>query len=128
MKLPAAAFVLILLAAATPAHAQTRTWTNTVPPNLEGRWVDIGEQCEDEHSQLMIFSDGGYRWRRARTEWGFARGQYAYVTQQPHQVMFRVRRLVQHEAPDFQISISGNQIRVFSFGSGQQRRLERCAD
>lgn len=130
MKLLAMLAVVLLAGLGLPqgAEAQTRAWTNTVPPNLEGRWVEFGERCEDADSQLMIFSDGGYRWRRARTDWGFARGQYSYVTSQPHQVQFRVRRLVQHQTPDYQLAISGTQLRVYSYGSGEQRRLEKCAD
>ncbi|MGC2855527.1 hypothetical protein ACM64Y_08630 [Novispirillum sp. DQ9] len=116
----------LMAAVITPAAAQTYSWTNDSPANLTGTWVEMGQRCEDENSQLVIFSDGGYRWRQSRTDWGFARGQFSYTGPTPYSVFFRVRRLVQHENPDFQIAVSGNEIRMYSFGSGRERRLEKC--
>lgn len=123
-----AAAIAVFVSAAVPAAAQTYDWTNDVPPNLAGTWAEMGQSCEDDNSQLVIYSDGGYRWRRSRTDWGFARGQFSYTGPQPYTVFFRVRRLDQHESPDFQLAISGDQLRIYSFGSGRERRLEKCKD
>lgn len=117
-----------LLAAPHVAAAQDSSWTNECPANLEGTWVEMGQRCEDDNSELVIFSDGGYRWRQSRTEWGFARGQFSYSGPNPYSLLFRVRRINQHQNPDFQIAVSGNEVRMYSFGSGRERRLEKCRD
>ncbi|MFA7430644.1 MAG: hypothetical protein WCZ23_10855 [Rhodospirillaceae bacterium] len=111
-----------------PASAQTYSWTTTAPANLIGTWVEMGQSCKDENSPLNIFADGGYQWRRSRTDWGFARGQFSYVSTQPYTIYFRVRQLVAQNKPDFQMALSGDQLRIYSIGSGQERRLERCKD
>ncbi|MGE4529412.1 MAG: hypothetical protein AB7D00_13685 [Rhodospirillaceae bacterium] len=129
MRLPSILAVAAMIAAATPAEAQTTyDWTNDSPANLTGTWVEMGQRCEDDNSELVIFSDGGYRWRQSRTEWGFARGQFSYTGSNPYSILFRVRRINQHQNPDFQIAVSGSEVRMYSFGSGRERRLEKCRD
>ncbi len=116
----------LLLSAATPAAAQQYDWTSDAPPALDGTWVVQGQRCDDINSQLVIFSDGGYRWRKSRTDWGFARGKFSYITPRSSQVYFRVQRFVQQEQPDFQINVSGTSLRKYSYGSGKQVRYSKC--
>lgn len=125
-----AAAVLTVVTAwvAWPAAAQNYDWTNDVPRSLEGTWVAEGQDCDDENSRLLIFSDGGYRWRKARTDWGFARGKYSYVHPDAYTVYFRVQRFVQQEQPDFQISVSGPRLSKYSLGSGRVQRYEKCPE
>lgn len=108
------------------AAAQQYDWTNDVPPMLEGTWVKMDQRCEDSNSQLMIFSDGGYRWRKSRTDWGFARGKFAQSTPASPQVYFRLQRFIQQDHPDFQINVSGMELRKYSFGSGKQVEYVKC--
>lgn len=116
-----------LSAAATPALAQQDyQWTNSVPDSLRGTWVVQGQKCDDENSRLAIFSDGGYRWRKARTDWGFARGKFSYDSDDAANVYFLLQRLVPNEEPDFQITVSGTEMRKYSFGSGETQRYDRC--
>lgn len=119
--------LVAVLATAGAAVAQEYDWTNDVPRPLKGTWVKIGERCEESGSRLAIFSDGGYRWRTAPTEWGFARGKYAWTDGSPT-VYFRVQRLVQQENPDFQITVTGPEMRKYAFGSGKLVRYEKCPD
>lgn len=108
------------------AVAQQYEWTNDVPAMLKGTWVKMDQRCDDPNSQLMIFSDGGYRWRKSRTDWGFARGKFAQTAPTSSQVYFRLQRFVQQEQPDFQINVSGTSLRRYSFGSGRQVKYEKC--
>lgn len=117
---------LLLVWAAFPAQAQQYDWTNEVPDRLRGTWVLSGERCEDPNSQLAIFSDGGYRWRKSRTDWGFARGKYSYYSPVAGRVYFRLQRFIQQDEPDFSISVSGVELRKYSYGSGQSIRYEKC--
>jgi len=126
MTTKALILAVLLGVAATPAAAQEYDWTNTAPRALEGAWVKADQRCDDPNSQLMIFSDGGYRWRKSRTDWGFARGKYAYLTPTSSQVYFRVQRFLQQDAPDFQINVSGTSLRKYSYGSGKQVKYEKC--
>lgn len=130
MRMPSAAPLTGLMAGllllSGPALAQSYSWTSDAPKNLIGTWVEMGQRCEDENSQLSIFADGGYQWRRSRTDWGFARGQFSYVSDTPYTIYFRVRQLVQQDRPDFQYNLSGDQLKIYNYGSGQQRRLEKC--
>lgn len=105
--------------------AQQYDWVNEAPDALEGTWVIRGQRCADDNSQLVIFSSGGYRWRKTRTEWGFARGRYSY-NPWGNTVYFRLRRLVQREQPDFQITVSGPEMRRYSYGSGETVFYEKC--
>jgi hypothetical protein len=114
------------LAVSVTAAAQTYDWTNDVPPTLKGVWVIQDQRCDDPNSQAVIFSDGGYRWRKSRTDWGFARGKYSYTTPTSALVYFRLQRFIPREAPDFQINVSGTSLRKYSFGSGVQVKYDKC--
>lgn len=114
----------VLLAAGVSA-ARDYDWTNDVPPSLKGTWVVQGERCAADNSRLAIFSDGGYRWRKSRTDWGFARGKYSWTTGS-NTIFFRVQRFVHRDQPDFQITVSGTEMRKYSLGSGQLVEYEKC--
>lgn len=62
-------------------------WVSAVPDSLRGAWAVEG-RCEDEEGLMLIFSNGGYRWRKSHTDWGFARGQVPLHRLQclPHRV------------------------------------------
>lgn len=117
---------LSLAAGSSPAQAQQYTWVNDAPEALKGTWVLQGQHCDDPDSQLAIFSDGGYRWRKSRTDWGFARGKYSYLNQQSPTVYFRLQRFVEQEEPDFSITASGGELKKYSFGSGSMSRYDKC--
>lgn len=117
---------LLFTLAAPQAQAQDYDWTNDVPEKLRGTWVLLGQKCDDHDSQLAIFSDGGYRWRKSYTEWGFARGKYAMFSPASSRIYFRLQRFVQQEQPDFSISLSGNELKKYSYGSGRMREYEKC--
>lgn len=114
-------------AAGGPVRAADYDWVNDVPAVLEGTWVIRDQRCEDENSQVLIFSAGGYRWRQARTEWGFARGRYAWTAGSPN-IYFRVQRFVQQDEPDFQFIVTGPEMRKYTFGSGKVTHYDRCPD
>jgi hypothetical protein len=118
-------FVVCCLAV-SQASAQQYKWTNDVPDRLRGTWVIRGERCEDPNSQLAIFSDGGYRWRKSRTDWGFARGKYSYLSPVGGKVYFRLQRFIQQDEPDFSISVSGIELSKYSYGSGDMVRYDKC--
>lgn len=113
---------------AAPAAAQQYNWTNDAPSSIKGKWVEMGEKCEDENSHLVIFSDGGYRWRKSRTDWGFARGKYSYGSIHASSIYFRLQRFLQKDDPDFQISVSGAELKKYSHGSSRLVRYEKCRD
>lgn len=102
------------------------TWVNEAPESIEGTWVVSGERCEDENSHLAIFSNGGYRWRQSRTEWGYARGKYSYESAQWGTIYFRLQRLEPDNTPDYSISVSGTELRKYSLGSGKMERYDKC--
>lgn len=116
----------LLLTTPTAAQAQQYDWVNEAPPALRGTWVVQGQQCEDPNSQLAIFSDGGYRWRKSRTEWGFARGKYSSLTPQSPTVYFRLQRFIEQENPDFSITAAGTELKKYSFGSGSMQKYDKC--
>ncbi|SIS55952.1 hypothetical protein [Insolitispirillum peregrinum] len=120
------ATIASVLVVSEPVQAQQYTWVNDVPGSLKGTWVVQGQQCSDPDSQLAIFSDGGYRWRKSRTEWGFARGKYSSISPQSATVYFRLQRLVEQEEPDFSITAGGNELKKYSFGSGSMQRYDKC--
>lgn len=123
----AAAALLALTVAIPGAHAADYNWINDPPPELVGTWVLRGQSCEDQNSQVLIFSDGGYRWRQTRTEWGFARGRFSWDRGSPN-TFFRVQRFVQQDDPDFQFIVTGPEMRKYTFGSGRVTRYDRCPD
>lgn len=118
----------VCMTVATGAAAQQYNWTNETPSSLNGTWVEMGQKCEDDNSHLVIFSDGGYRWRKSRTDWGFARGKYSYYTAYASSVYFRLQRFIQQDEPDFQISVSGTEMKKYSYGSGRLVRYDKCRD
>jgi hypothetical protein len=120
-----ALFVAVCLGA-VPAFAQQYKWSNEAPDRLRGTWVLRGERCEDPDSQLAIFSDGGYRWRKSRTDWGFARGKYSYLSPVGGTIYFRLQRFIQQDEPDFSISVSGIELKKYSYGSGDMARYDKC--
>ncbi|WP_155976159.1 hypothetical protein [Novispirillum itersonii] len=122
-----AAALLALAAGTADVRAADYTWVNEPPPGLVGTWVIRGQSCENENSQVLIFSDGGYRWRQTRTEWGFARGRFSWDRGSPN-TFFRVQRFVQQDDPDFQFIVSGPEMRKYTFGSGKVTHYDRCPD
>lgn len=101
-------------------------WVNPAPQQIKGTWAKDG-RCEDDDSLLVIFSDGGYRWRTSRTDWGFARGKYRYDSPQAYRVFFRLQRLVQtSEDPDQVITVSGSILKKYNLKGGTSETYEKC--
>ena len=127
LRMGVAVALLALAAGTAGAQAADYTWINDPPPGLVGTWVIRGQSCADENSQVLIFSDGGYRWRQTRTEWGFARGRFSWDRGSPN-TFFRVQRFVQQDDPDFQFIVTGPEMRKYTFGSGKVTYYDRCPD
>lgn len=120
-------FLCGLLSAVGGAHAQNYTWRSDVLPALEGTWVGRGQDCDKDTSLLMIFSAGGYRWRKAPTDWGYARGKYSWQ-RGATRVAFRLQRFNVEGDADFMFTIVGDEMRKFTYASGRMTRFERCPD
>lgn len=101
-------------------------WVNPVPQQLKGTWAKEG-RCQDDGSLLVIFSDGGYRWRTSPTDWGFARGKYRYDSPQAYRVFFRLQRLVQTgDEPDQVITVSGTTLKKYNLKAATSETYEKC--
>lgn len=107
------------------SFAQSYSWRNDVSPVLEGSWVKTGQKCEDSGSLLMIFSTGGYRWRKAATEWGYARGKYSWQPGSPT-ISFKLQRFEPQDSPDFLFTVVGPEMRKYTYASGQLTKFSRC--
>ena len=114
-----------VIMSADDVFAQSYSWRNDVSPDLEGAWVKAGQRCEDSGSLLMIFSSGGYRWRKAATDWGYARGKYSW---QPGSgsVSFKLQRFEPSDSPDFLFTVVGAEMRKYTYASGQLTRFTKC--
>ncbi len=101
-------------------------WVNVPPESLRGTWAKEG-RCRDDDSLLLIISDGGYRWRTSRTEWGFARGKFRYDNPQAYRVFFQLQRLVQAtDDPDQVFTVSGGTLKKYSLRGGTHDTFEKC--
>ncbi|NBT42106.1 MAG: hypothetical protein EBT20_16845 [Alphaproteobacteria bacterium] len=109
------------------AHAQNYAWRTDVLPSLEGTWVKRGQDCTKDTSLIMIFSAGGYRWRKAPTDWGYARGKYSWQ-QGATSTAFRLQRFNVESGADFLFTVVGDEMRKFTYASGRLVRFERCPD
>lgn len=111
----------------TPTDYQSGDWVSPVPTSLKGTWVVDGQSCESEDSLMLIFSNGGYRWRKSRTDWGFARGRYRYTHPNAYRVGFQLQRFVQSsDNPDALITVSGNRMTKFNPLGGTSESFQKC--
>lgn len=110
----------------SPTDYRTGDWVSTVPRSLAGTWSVEG-QCENEDALMLIFSNGGYRWRKSRADWGFARGHYRYTHPDAYSVEFRLQRLAeQRDQADSVLTVSGPVMRKFNPLGGTMERFEKC--
>lgn len=110
----------------TSTDYQSGDWVSPVPDSLRGTWAVEG-RCEDEDSLMLIFSNGGYRWRKSRTDWGFARGKYRYTHPNAYRIEFQLQRFNQtSDAPDMTITVSGNEMRKYNLRGGTNETFQKC--
>ncbi|WP_092614092.1 hypothetical protein [Roseospirillum parvum] len=103
------------------------TWTDQVPARLAGTWAEEGADCDDPDSRLLIFSDGGYRWRLSVTKWGLARGQYRYPNSQARRIEFRLRRFFQtSDAADYILILDGADLKKVNPSGRTTKVYRRC--
>lgn len=113
------------LAGATPAAAQE--WSDDPPDLLRGSWA-LNGRCESDTSEMLIFSDGGYRWRKSDGSWGFARGSFSYASPRSSRVLFKVRHIVPTPGYEAVLRISGSSLVKTNLKSNTQRNYRRCED
>ncbi|EKV32094.1 hypothetical protein C882_3158 [Caenispirillum salinarum AK4] len=111
---------------ATSTDYQSGDWVSPVPDSLRGTWAVEG-RCEDDDSLMVIFSNGGYRWRKSRTDWGFARGKYRYTHPNAYRIEFQLQRFQQpSDNPDAVITVSGNEMRKYNLMGGTNETFIKC--
>lgn len=110
----------------TPTDYQSGDWVSVVPESLRGSWAVDG-RCDDDDSLMVIFSNGGYRWRKSRTEWGFARGKYRYTYPNAYRIEFQLQRFEQpSDAPDAVITVSGKEMHKYNLMGGTKETFIKC--
>ncbi|WP_413205560.1 hypothetical protein [Rhodospirillum sp. A1_3_36] len=109
------------------AWAQDIDWTSDVPPTLKGTW-SVNGQCKGHGLELLIFSNGGYRWSKPDGSWGFARGSFAYSNPRSYRVLFKVRHLFPTPGYDSVLTVSGSTLRKTNLKSNTSRRYRKCQD
>jgi hypothetical protein len=130
-RLAALGFVLALGFATQPGSAQTITqeteWTGDVPKSLRGTW-GVNGRCDTDDAEVIIFSDGGYRWRKPDGSWGFARGYFSYSNDNAYRVLFKVRHLVPTPGYDAVLTVAGDSLRKTNLKSNSFQRYDRCPE
>jgi hypothetical protein len=109
------------------ARAQDIEWTGDVPQSLKGTW-SVNGQCKGHGIELLIFSNGGYRWSKPDGSWGFARGSFAYSNPRSYRVLFKVRHLFPTPGYDAVLTVSGSTLRKTNLKSNTSRRYRKCGD
>jgi hypothetical protein len=102
-------------------------WNEDVPKALKGTWMQQGYKCDDKKGELLIISDGGYRWRQPSGSFGYARGRFSKSVD-GYSFYFLLNSTESTSTrPDFQISVAGNSLSKYSLGNGESRRYDRCS-
>lgn len=110
----------------TSTDYQSGDWVSRVPASLHGSWAVEG-RCADDDSLLLIFSDGGYRWRKSRADWGFARGKYRYTHPNAYRIEFQLQRFQQpNDSADVVITVSGAEMRKYNLMGGTKETFSKC--
>ncbi|CCG09539.1 hypothetical protein [Pararhodospirillum photometricum] len=129
MRRLALALALALVAPGSPAHAQATAgalpWFDDPPATLDGFWA-VNGRCDTASAEMLIFSSGGYRWRKADGSWGFARGSFSYGAGQSYRVLFKVRRLFETEGYDAVLNVSGDTLRKSNIMTNSEKMYRRC--
>ncbi|GEO80221.1 hypothetical protein [Pararhodospirillum oryzae] len=126
-SLLALAFPQVPAAWAQASNQEGYAWYDDPPESLNGSWA-INGRCDVETAEMLIFSSGGYRWRKEDGSWGFARGQFSYGPGQAYRVLFKVRRLFSTEGYDAVLNVSGNTLRKTNIMTNSNRLYRRCED
>ncbi|WP_299443874.1 hypothetical protein [uncultured Rhodospira sp.] len=102
-------------------------WTTDLPDQFKGTWVADG-LCDSDSAPLVLFSNGGYRWRDGPTNWGFARGHFRYDSPATHRVFFRLSKLNSpHDGTaDYVITVSGIELNKYNLKAGTSQSYEKC--
>ncbi|MBK1663394.1 hypothetical protein CKO38_02530 [Rhodospirillum rubrum] len=100
-------------------------WHDDAPENMKGVWAVSG-RCKGDTAEMLIFSNGGYRWRKSDGSWGFARGKFSYASPKSYRVLFKVSHLFPTEGYDAIVTISGNTLTKTNLKSNSRQSYRRC--
>ncbi len=100
-------------------------WVGDAPESIIGSWASNG-RCDSDDAMMLVFDNGGYRWRKPDGSWGFARGYYSYTSDTSYRVLFKVRHLDPTPGYEAIITVSGNTLRKTNVKSNTQETYERC--